>query len=144
MAEEGFLGPHLPDLRVADTQSMIFLTDDSGPWYLTPDQRALQRHDRSTGKTKHVERSNKQLLEALKDRGVMIQQQRGYTKKELQDFARNNQIDLYDCKEVIAPGWDGKPNGLLPVLGERGLIERALFERYTLYGRKDTIAYRQD
>ncbi len=81
LAEEGFLGPHLPDLRVADTQSMIFLTDDSGPWYLTRDQRALQRHNRSTGKTKHVERSKKQLLEALKDRGVMIQQQCGYTKK---------------------------------------------------------------
>ena len=62
------------------------------------------------------------------------------TQKELQDFARNNQIDLYDCKEVIAPGWDeGKPKGLLQVLGERGLIERAALERYTLDGRKDTI-----
>jgi hypothetical protein len=122
----------------------MFLTNNSGPWYLTPYQQAQQQHDRSTGKTKLVKRSKKQLLEALKDRGAMVQQQRGCTIKELQDFARNNQIDLYDCKEVIAPGWDGKPKGLLPVLGERGLIERALFERYTLYGRKDTIAYWQD
>ncbi len=144
LAEEGFLGPHLPELHVTDTQSMIFLANDSGPWYLTPDQWALQQHNRPTGKAKLVERSKKQLLETLKERGVMLQQQRGYTKKELQDFARNNQIELYDCKEIIAPGWEGKPKGLLQVLGERGLIERAALERYTLDGRKDTITGKID
>ena len=144
LAEEGFLGPHLPELHVTDTQSMIFLANDSGPWYLTPDQRAFQQHDRPTGKTKLVERSKKQLLETLKEQGVMLQQQRGYTKKELQDFARNNQIELYDRKEIIAPGWEGKPKGLLQVLGERGLIERAALERYTLDGRKDAITGRID
>jgi hypothetical protein len=51
MAEEGFLGPHLPELHVADTQSMVFTAGDTGPWYLSPDQQALQRHDRPTGKT---------------------------------------------------------------------------------------------
>jgi hypothetical protein len=55
----------------------------------------------------------------------MLQQQRGYTKKELQDFARINQIELCDQKEIIVPGWEGKPKGLLQVLGERGLIDRA-------------------
>jgi hypothetical protein len=68
IGKEGFLGPHLPELRVTDTQSMIYLADDSGPWYLTPNQRALQRHGRPTGKTKLVERSKKQLLETLKER----------------------------------------------------------------------------
>jgi hypothetical protein len=104
LAEEGFLGPHLPMLGVADTQSLIFTVDDSGPWYLTPDQRAIQRHNRPTGKTKLVERSKKLLLEALKDKRVTLQQQRGYTKKELQDFARNTCIELCDQKEQIAPG----------------------------------------
>jgi hypothetical protein len=74
----------------------------------------------------------------------MLQQQCGYTKKELQDFARNNQIELYDRKEIISPGWEGKPKGLLQVLGERGLIERAALERYTLDGRKDTITGKID
>ena len=55
----------------------------------------------------------KQLLEAMKDRGMMIQQQRGYAKKELKDFAQNNQIGFYDRnKDVIAPGLEGKPKGL--------------------------------
>jgi hypothetical protein len=139
MKDEGFLGPHLPSLRVADTQSLVFQVDDVGPWYLSDHQQRIQRHDRPTGKTKVVERSKKVLLEALKDKGVTLQQQRGYTKKELQDFARNNGIDVVDVKEQIAPGWEGKPKGLLQVLGERGLIDRASLEQYTLEGRKDAI-----
>jgi hypothetical protein len=34
MADEGFLGPHLPSLGVADTQSLVFQAADVGPWYL--------------------------------------------------------------------------------------------------------------
>ena len=44
-AEEGFLGPHLPLLQVGDTQCMAFKSTDIGPWYLTPEQQQLQRHD---------------------------------------------------------------------------------------------------
>lgn len=33
----------------------------------------------------------------------------------------------------------GEPKGLLQVLRERGLIERASLEKYTLEGRKDSI-----
>ncbi len=125
MAEEGYLGPHLPELCVADIQSMMLAAKDQGPWYLTPEQQAMQLHDRLTGKIKLVERSRKQLLEALNAKGVTLQQQRGYSKKELQDLARNNQIELHLCKEQVTPGWEGKPKGLLQVLGERGLLERA-------------------
>ena len=139
LAEEGFLGPHSPMLGVADTQSMVFTVDDTGPWYLTPDQQAIQRHSRPTGKFKRVERSKKLLLEALRDKGVTLQQQRGYTKVELQDIARNNGIDLYDQRETIIPGWEGQPKGLLQVLAERGLIDRASLEKYTMDGRKDAI-----
>jgi hypothetical protein len=144
LAEEGFLGPHLPVLGVADTQSMVFRADDAGPWYLTLEQRAIQRHNRPTGKTKRVEKSKKLLLEALQEKGVTLQQQRGYTKKDLQDFARNNGIELFDLKEQIAPGWEGQPKGLLQVLAERGLIDRELLEKYTLDGRKDQLTGKVD
>ncbi|KAI2509788.1 hypothetical protein MHU86_4641 [Fragilaria crotonensis] len=139
LANEGFLGPNVPLLGVADTQCLIFKASDSGPWYLTPDQREAQRHDRLTGKVKVVERSKKVLLDALNEKGVTLQQQRGYTKKELQDFARNNNIELSDRREQIASGWEGQPKGLLQVLGERGLIERDSLDKYTLDGRKDHI-----
>ena len=62
-----------------------------------------------------------------------------FHKKEIQDFARNNNIGLSDCREQIAPGWEGQPKGLLQVLGERGLIERDSLDKYTLDGRKDHI-----
>ena len=101
-AEEGFLGPHLPLLRVGDTQCMAFKSTDIGPLYLTAEQQQLQRHDRATGKSKLVERSKKILLEQR----VALQQQ-GYTKKELQNFARNNAIELYERKEHVLPGWEG-------------------------------------
>ncbi len=57
LKEDGFLGPHSPRLHVGDTQLLIFKDNDSGPFYLSPEQRELQRHDRPTGKHKRVERS---------------------------------------------------------------------------------------
>ncbi|KAI2491787.1 hypothetical protein MHU86_22786 [Fragilaria crotonensis] len=96
--KDGYLGEHVPRLNVGDTQSFIFRADDCGPFYLSPEQREEQRHDRPTGKFKRVERSKKMLMNALSDAGVSFQQQRSYTKKELQDFARIRGIDLFEEK----------------------------------------------
>jgi hypothetical protein len=105
MAEQGFLGPHSPTLHVGNTQSLVFSVDDSGPWYLTPEQQAIRRHERRSKKP--VEKSKKQLLVALNEMGVTLQQRRGgYTK---------NEIALFD---LCAPGWEGQPKGLLQVLAE--------------------------
>ncbi len=49
MSEEGYLGTHSRILGVGNIQSMVFKTDDRGPWYLTPYQQDLQRHDPMTG-----------------------------------------------------------------------------------------------
>ena len=47
---QGYLGPHSPRLlEVGQTQSFVFKADDCGPWYLTPEQRDLQRHNKGTG-----------------------------------------------------------------------------------------------
>jgi hypothetical protein len=51
--EEGYLGPHSPILKDGNTQSLVYLpTDSTGPWYLSPEQQQLQRHDRPTGKSR--------------------------------------------------------------------------------------------
>jgi adenosylmethionine-8-amino-7-oxononanoate aminotransferase len=47
-SKEGYLGAHLPSLSVGDTQSMVFKSDNNGPWYLSPEEREVQRHDRVT------------------------------------------------------------------------------------------------
>ena len=125
MAQEGYLGPHLPELHVVDIPSMTEAAKDKGPWYLSPQQQAMHRHDRPS----------KKLLEALLAKGVTLQLQQSYSKKELPDFARNNQIELHEYKEQVTPGWEEKSKGLLQVLRERGLTERASLEKYALEGQ---------
>lgn len=107
-------------LRVGDTQSLVFKIGDSGPFYLSPEQRELQRHDRPTGRHKLVEKSKKLLVNSLKEAGVLLQQQQSYSKKELQEYARSNNVDLFEQRETVVPGWQGQPKGLLQVLWERG------------------------
>ena len=123
LQEEGYLGSHSPVLKVGNVQSLVFKETDSGPWYLAPEQKELQRHDQPTGRSKFVDRSKKVLLCCLSNKGMTLQQQCGYTRKELQEFARQNGIELSEQKEVITPGCQGKPKGLLQVLWERGLLE---------------------
>ncbi|KAI2505686.1 hypothetical protein MHU86_8745 [Fragilaria crotonensis] len=142
MASEGFLGSHIPRLQVGESQSMVFTSNDKGPWYLQSDEeRESRRHNRPTGRSKRVERTKKLLVDALELAGVTLQQQRNHTKKELQDFARVNGVDFFYDKQEIIQGWEGQPKGLLQVLWERGLIvdSNEVLASYTVDGRKDPI-----
>ena len=120
MRDTGYLGPYAPALKVGNIQSLIFKETDSGPWYLPPEQKELQRDDRPTERSKLVERSKKVLLRCLSGKGVTLQQQRGYTRKELQEFARNNGIELSERKDVITPGWQGNPKVFCKFYGNAG------------------------
>jgi hypothetical protein len=145
MAEDGFLDAHLPLLHVGDAQSMVFKPTNIGPWYLLPAQKEVQRRDRVTGKSKLLEKSKKQLLEQLKEVGVTLQQQRGYTKKELQTFAQNNGIELCERKEQIMAGWEGQSKGLLQVLCKRaGLTKNQDVRQVYTQWAKDTITGKVD
>jgi hypothetical protein len=70
MTEVGFLGAHLPLLRVGDAQSVVFMPTNSGPWYLSPEHKEIQHCDRATRGSKLIKRSKKQLLEPLREVGV--------------------------------------------------------------------------
>jgi hypothetical protein len=124
--EEGFLGPHLPLLCVGNTQCMKFKPTVGGPaWYLTPEQQQLQRRDRATGKSKFVKQSKKLHLEQLNQAGVTLQQQ-GYTKKELQSFARIYGIKLYEeRKEQVIAGWEGQSKASCRYFGREGCSKRS-------------------
>ena len=139
LSETGFLGQFSPRLKVGDTQSLIFKAEDNGPWYLSSQEQERQRHSRPTGKRKRIKRSKKMLVDALVAAGIILQQQRNHTKKELQDFARNNGVDLFEDKELVVPGWEGQPKGLMQVLWERGLIDTASLAQYTVDGKKNLI-----
>ncbi len=43
--EEGYLGPYLHQLNVGDIQKMNFTPDDSGPFWMTPEEKESARHD---------------------------------------------------------------------------------------------------
>jgi hypothetical protein len=139
LSDIGFLGKHSPQLRIGDTQSMIFKPEDIGPWYLLPKERDWQRHNRATGKWKLAEQSKKMLVHALAAAGVSLQQQRNRIKKELQEFATKNNVELFENKELVNQGWEGQPKGLMQVLWERGMIDMSSLEQYTLDGRKNPI-----
>jgi hypothetical protein len=63
-------------------------------------------------------------------------------KLELQEFARNKSVDLFEDRELVAQGWEGQPKGLMQVLWERGLIDTSSLEQYMLDGRKNPITAR--
>ena len=144
MNTAGYLGPHVPHLDIGQVQSFVFKVEDVGPWYLSPEDRESHRKNKLTGRIKTVERSKKLLIAALGGAGVTTQQNRSYTKKSFQDFARMHGIDLCEQKEQIITGWEGQVKGLVQVLRERGFISEASLDKYTLDGRKDPITGKID
>jgi hypothetical protein len=55
----------------------------------------------------------------------------------LQTAARNNGIPIKEEMPKIIEGWEGKPNGLLQVLWERGWIDNTdntAYQKYTISG----------
>ena len=111
---------------------------------MTIDQKEAQRYDRPTGRSKVFERSRKQLHACLNEKGVILQQQRGYTKKRSSRVPTNNGIALTKQRDITNPGWQDKPKGLLQVLCERGLIRSDELDKYTVDGRKDAITGKAD
>lgn len=68
--------------------------------------------------------------------GVTLQQQHGYTRKEPQEFAKNNDIDFHgEDKEVATFGRDRQPKHFLRVLWESDLIDCESIDKYTVDGR---------
>ncbi len=61
-----------------------------------------------------------------------MSEQRGYTRKELQTFARRHGIDVFEEKQGVLAGWQGKPRGLLEAspLGEGVDFGRIVSEVY--------------
>jgi hypothetical protein len=144
-SSRGYLGQYSPVLKVGDTQILVHNgTTDSGPWYLTPEQKELQRYDQPTGRSKDVEQSKTQLLACLNHKKVTLQQQHGFTRKDLQELAQNNWIEITKQREVINPGWQDKPKGLLQVLWERGLINSVELDKYTVDRQKIVITGKVD
>ena len=78
----------------------MFKSEDSGPWYLSPEDKEQPRHNQPTGKRKQVERSKAMLVDALLAAGVVLQQQRNHTKTELVGFAKKTVLTFIKTESL--------------------------------------------
>ena len=96
------------------------LQSDQGPFWLTPTQAELCRHDVVIG-TKNADRNRLSLtMDLLVSKGVNT---KGKSKRELVELCTKNAIETKELIERKKEGWVGKSKGLLQVLWERGFID---------------------
>ena len=137
--EKTYFGPYHNSeytLQPGMHQTMQFNTDDTGPCYLTEEERLVQRLDRDSGvkKTKFATKDELKLL--LK--GVGILNPVG-NKKQLQDRCQQLNIPITKEESKIVEGWVGKQKGALQVLFERGWIDPSNIGQYTAEGKKSVV-----
>jgi hypothetical protein len=133
--EDGYLGMNQRTLSVGDTQLFSFQPGDIGPFWMTEEERELNRHSRILPPHHGNPRTrNKTIAELKLELGPLniLNDQRKYRLAEIQEFARNNNVDLKIEKTREKKGWDGQPKGLLQVLWERGWIDELHYENYTM------------
>ena len=125
-------------LRDGEVQIMTWgkrAEGDRGPFWLSDSECLARRQDRPTGETKLETKTKKMLINELEATGHGLPKGKLFTKKRLQEFARDKGIDLKYQKQVMEKGWEGQPKGLLQVLWERGLIDDSRVQQYTKDGR---------
>jgi hypothetical protein len=133
--DDGYLGMHQRTISVGNTQTFIFQPGDDGPFWMTEEERELNRHDRILPpRPGNPPTRNKTIAELKVELGPLnvLSERRQYRLAELQDIATNNNIDPKIEKTRDKKGWEGQPKGLLQVLWERGWIDEGQLEKYTM------------
>ena len=77
---------------------------------------------------------NKTISELKAELGPIgiLSDRRNYRLTELQELAKNNNIETKMVRSREKKGWEGRPKGLLQVLWERGWIDEAQLDKYTI------------
>ena len=133
--EDGYLGMHERTVDVGDTQFFVFEPGDAGPFWMTNDDRELNRHDRLLPSLPGNQRTRNKTISELKvELGPLniLNDRRQYRLVELQELARANSVDVKTIRTREKKGWQGQPKGLLQVLWERGWIDEGNLEKYTM------------
>jgi hypothetical protein len=134
--QDGYLGPHSPKLRQGDVQSMIFNPGDNGPFWMDKLEREAKQHDRLIdGETVTRQFTKAELVQHLKDRGIAAKGK----KAAIQAKAQEHGLPLEETKPKCVEGWEGKAKGILQVLWERGWIDEAKLNKYTINGKQDVF-----
>ncbi|KAI2509704.1 hypothetical protein MHU86_4686 [Fragilaria crotonensis] len=134
-AEDGYLGMHERTVNAGDTQSFVFESGDAGPFWMTENEREINRHDRILPPLPgNPRKRNKTISELKAELGPLniLNDRRQYRLLELQELARTNNIDVKTNTTREKKGWQGQAKGLLQVLWERGWIDEGNLEKYTM------------
>jgi hypothetical protein len=136
----GYLGTNRHTLQVGDTQSFVFKPEYDGPFWMSPQERELNRQDCILPPPPGIPRAwNKTIAELKAELAPLniLSDRRQYRLAELQEIARDNNLDPKTERTRERKGWMGQPKGLMQVLWERGWIDEDHIEKYTMDLAKD-------
>jgi hypothetical protein len=137
---DGYLGSYSHTLNIGDLQSFIFQSTDDGPFWMSPTERELNRHNRifpyPPGCSPLQNNSISELKAELGPIGI-LNDHRNYRLKELHKLAQINNIETKTVRIREKKGWEGRAKGLLQVLWERGWIDEAQLDKYTMDAATD-------
>ena len=134
-AEDGYLDMNECSINVGDTQSFVFRPGDAGPFWMNIQEQELNRQDRILPPLSGTPRTRNKTISELKAelRPLnVLNEQCQYRFVELQELAKTNNVDVKIIRTREKKGWQGQPKGLLQVLWERGWIDEANLEKYTM------------
>ena len=129
--EEGYLGPFNPPnkLKVGDVQHMVFSESDEGPAFWSKADRE-NKHDVFEG-YEMVPKKTADLREELESKGVNSQG----TVEVIKQRCREAEIQLEKRQpKVVKKGYVGKAKGVFQILYERGWIDPANIDKYSMNG----------
>jgi hypothetical protein len=98
-------------------------------------EREVNRHDQILPSPPGASRMQNKTISKLKAElgpiGI-LSDRRNYRLTELQELAENNNIETKMVRLREKKGWEGRQKGLLQVLWERGWIDEAQLDKYTI------------
>ena len=133
IVNETYLGlfNHPERLQIGDIQSMQYSEDDTGPFYLTPEEREQRKLDHISNTDKEKKKyTRSQLIKVIKQKSPLTKP-RGNL-KEIQDLCVQLNIPIEFERNKVVEGWVGKQKGMLQILWERGFIDTSLSKKEIL------------
>ena len=127
----------LGQLVLGNTQSMVFLESEIGPYNMPPAEHEGRKFDKVKDGSKETKKRTK--VEILTD----IHNKTGSamrdfkTVEEVHVLANEHNIAITVEVAKMVEGWVGKPKELLQILWERGCVDENNLAKYSMHGSKD-------
>jgi hypothetical protein len=115
---------------------MVWLEGDAGPYWMSADERELNRKDQYGTKTRSRDFTKEVLIRKLAEKGIDA---KGNSKQVQAMCAAQNILTKY-METEIKEGWEGTAKGMEQILWERGWIDvKRPRKDYTKLGTKDSM-----